>query len=309
MENDEKTQEIKSETETKPEPAAEPECTDTAVAAAADMQQPTDEANTNTNSNLNEAAPSETTVPTAEESGKTDSPDTAVLIPPEASVSAEPETASNAETAKKSNGGSALFRFLCDAGDLLESVITAIFAVMLIFTFLVCTASVEGDSMVPTLDNGDRLLVSRMTKHYQNGDILILNTESAYLFDEDGNLNAAPGLGKTIVKRLTAQSGQEVNIDFDEGIVYVDGAALDEPYTNTLTKRDNRAFSYPLTVPEGYVFVLGDNRHISKDSRHPEVGLIPEECIIGKVLLRITPLSKFGTINSTGSQQTESQRD
>ncbi|MBQ9906363.1 MAG: signal peptidase I [Oscillospiraceae bacterium] len=199
--------------------------------------------------------------------------------------------------------------FLYDAADLAESVCTAIFAVMLIFTYLICTADVEGDSMVPTLEDADRLLVSRIGRHYDTGDILILDSESAYLFDPDGRLTACPGVGKDIVKRLIAQSGQEVNIDFDEGIVYVDGKALDEPYTNTLTKRDNRAFTYPLTVPEGYIFVLGDNRHISKDSRHPEVGLIPEDKIVGRVLLRLSPLSKFGTIDSSGSQQAESQRD
>lgn len=198
---------------------------------------------------------------------------------------------------------------LGDICDLAESVIAAIFTVMLVFTYLLCTANVEGDSMVPTLEDGDRLLVSRIGRHYQTGDILILDSEASYLFDADGTLTANPGLGKEIVKRLIAQSGQEINIDFDEGIVYVDGKALDEPYTSTLTKRDNRAFTYPMTVPEGYVFVLGDNRHISKDSRHPEIGLIPAEDITGKVLLRVMPLEKFGRIDSTGGQQAESQRD
>ena len=107
-------------------------------------------------------------------------------------------------------------------------------------------------SMVPTLENDNRLLVSRIGRHYKTGDILILNSATAYLFDAEGNLTASPGLDKTIVKRLIAQSGQTVDIDFDAGIVYVDGTALDEPYTNTLTKRDNRAFTYPLTIPEGY---------------------------------------------------------
>ncbi|MBR5361888.1 MAG: signal peptidase I [Oscillospiraceae bacterium] len=210
---------------------------------------------------------------------------------------------------KEDEAAYTLRSFLYDAADLAESVCTAIFAVMLIFTYLICTADVEGDSMVPTLEDADRLLVSRIGRHYDTGDILILDSESAYLFDPDGKLTACPGVGKDIVKRLIAQSGQEVNIDFDEGIVYVDGKALDEPYTNTLTKRDNRAFTYPLTVPEGYIFVLGDNRHISKDSRHPEVGLIPEDKIVGRVLLRLSPLSKFGTIDSSGGQQAESQRD
>ena len=229
---------------------------------------------------------------------------------PQQIVPAEHEAAPVIPKAADADETGYTFRsFLCDAADLAESVATAIFAVMLIFTYLVCTADVEGDSMVPTLENADRLLVSRIGRHYDTGDILILDSESAYLFDPDGRLTACPGVGKDIVKRLIAQSGQEVNIDFDEGIVYVDGKALDEPYTNTLTKRDNRAFTYPLTVPEGYIFVLGDNRHISKDSRHPEVGLIPEDKIVGRVLLRLSPLSKFGRIDSSGGQQTESQRD
>ena len=189
-----------------------------------------------------------------------------------------------------------LKQFLCDGLDLLESVMTSIFVVMLIFTFIFCTANVEGDSMLPTLEDRDRLVVSRFDKKYETGDILILDSIKAYLFDESGSLYASEGLGKNIVKRLIAQGGQEVNIDFDAGIVYVDGQPLDEPYTSSLTTRDSFAFTYPLTVPEGYIFVLGDNRSISKDSRHPDVGLLPEEDIVGKVLIRISPLSKFGKI-------------
>lgn len=232
--------------------------------------------------------------------------DTPAPVTPNAAVTPTPVITNGT---KEDETAYTIRSFLYDAADLAESVCTAIFAVMLIFTHLICTADVEGDSMVPTLEDADRLLVSRIGRHYDTGDILILDSESAYLFDPDGKLTACPGVGKDIVKRLIAQSGQEVNIDFDEGIVYVDGKALDEPYTNTLTKRDNRAFTYPLTVPEGYIFVLGDNRHISKDSRHPEVGLIPEDKIVGRVLLRLSPLSKFGTIDSSGGQQAESQRD
>lgn len=187
-------------------------------------------------------------------------------------------------------------QFLGDAADLAESVITSIFVVMLVFTFLFCTANVDGDSMLPTLEDGDRLIVSRMDKTLETGDILILDSLHAYLFDGAGELYAAEGLGKNIVKRLIAQGGQEVNIDFEAGVVYVDGEALDEPYTSTLTTRDNRAFTYPFVVPEGYVFVLGDNRYVSKDSRHPEVGLVSEDEIVGRVLLRISPFPKFGTV-------------
>lgn len=187
-------------------------------------------------------------------------------------------------------------QFLFDAADLLESVITSMFVVMLIFAFLFCTANVDGPSMLPTLEDGDRLLVSRIDHSYEDGDILILYSGDAYLFNDAGELYTSAGLNKRIVKRLIAQAGEEINIDFAAGTVSVDGTALDEPYISALTKRDNYAFKYPFTVPEGYVFVLGDNRPISMDSRHPSVGLVPVEEIVGKVELRIAPLSKFGTV-------------
>lgn len=183
-----------------------------------------------------------------------------------------------------------------DILDIIETVFVAFFLVTLVFTFLFCTANVDGDSMVPTLQDQDRLVVSRLTKHYDNGDILIVYSGTAYMFDPSGTLSGLPGLDKRIVKRLIAQAGQEVNIDFSAGIVYVDGKPLDEPYVNTPTNRDYQAFEYPFTVPEGYVFVLGDNRNISKDSRHPDVGLISLDEIVGKVVFRILPLNKVGKV-------------
>ena len=271
-----------------PAAASDPTVTESEISAAV----PEVPATASDPSVTESAAPAEVPEETAA------APDT----PEQQTDSAAEQPASEKDAPAKPEQTGRLRELLGDAADLLESAVTAIFVVMLLFAFLLCTANVEGDSMVPTLENGNRLLVSRIGRSYDTGDILILRTESAYLYDADGKLTAYPGLGSTIVKRLIAQSGQEVNIDFDAGIVYVDGRPLDEPYTNTLTKRDNRAFTYPLTVPEGYIFVLGDNRHISKDSRHPEVGLIPEESIVGKVLLRVTPLTEFGIIDSSGRQ-------
>ncbi len=181
---------------------------------------------------------------------------------------------------------------ICDVLDTCESVIVAMFVVLMIFTYLFSVAVVEGDSMLPTLRDADRLLLINFAAPEQ-GDIVVLNSESSYTFDENGNLTKDNGLGKKIVKRLIATENQTVDIDFAAGIVYVDGNPLDEPYTGTLTTRDEGAFVYPITVPEGYVFVLGDNRSVSKDSRHPDVGLIPEDDIVGKVWLRVYPFDDF----------------
>ena len=185
---------------------------------------------------------------------------------------------------------------LDDVLDLIETVICSIFVVLLLFTFVFCIAAVDGPSMEPTLLNEQRLVVSRLQRTYENGDILIIDCPETTVMMQDGSLIHGTGLGKRIVKRLIAQEGQVVNIDFANGIVYVDGQALDEPYTSAPTFNDNGALMYPFTVPEGYYFVLGDNRPISMDSRDPGVGLVHEESVVGKVVLRILPVSKFGKV-------------
>ena len=184
-----------------------------------------------------------------------------------------------------------------DLMDLLESVIVSVFVVMLVFTFLVCTADVEGSSMEPTLLENNRLLVNRIDKHYETGDILILDSDKARIPEPDGTITEKKGLEKRIVKRLIAQGGQQVDIDFSQGIVRVDGEVLDEPYISAPTLRDIGGFTYPITIPEGYVFVMGDNRPVSNDSRSDMIGLIPVENIIGKVIIRISPLSDFGKVS------------
>ncbi len=183
-----------------------------------------------------------------------------------------------------------------DILDTCESVLIAMFVVLMLFTYLFSVAVVEGDSMLPTLYDADRLLLMNFSDP-KPGDVVVLNSDLAYTFDENGALQSDDGLGKRIVKRLIATGNQTVNIDFAAGIVYVDGTPLSEPYTSTLTTRDEGAFTYPITVPEGFVFVLGDNRSISKDSRHPDVALIPEDDIVGKVWLRVYPFDDFMAVN------------
>ena len=134
--------------------------------------------------------------------------------------------------------------------------------------------------MYPTLHDKDRIILSAFVIEPKQGDIVVTCQPSAFSYIES-----------TLVKRVIATEGQSVDIDFDQGIVYVDGEALDEPYVNELT-HDRESFA-PLTVPEDYVFVMGDNRNASTDSRDYRVGLIREDYIMGKALFRIAPFGQF----------------
>lgn len=162
-----------------------------------------------------------------------------------------------------------------------ETLVIAFFAVILFFTFVFRLAAVNGESMLPTLVDKDRLIVSYLFYTPKNGDIVIVNNDN-------------PALEKVIVKRVIATEGQTVDIDFDSGEVKVDGKVLQEDYINSLTLLDEGGHDYPVTVPENCVFVMGDNRMNSLDSRDSRVGFVPEEEILGKVSLRIFPFSRFG---------------
>ena len=187
--------------------------------------------------------------------------------------------------------------FFADLSDLLTAVLTVVFIVMLLFAYVFCMADVRGESMEPTLHDRDRLVVLRCGREYERGDILIINSVNAYLFDGQNQLVRHDGLGEQIVKRLIAKGGQTVNIDFSTGKISVDGYYLNEPYIKDKTHSNSGAFHYPMTVPEGYLFVMGDNRNVSKDSRSPDVGLIREEAVVGRAVFRLMPFQDMGTLD------------
>lgn len=161
--------------------------------------------------------------------------------------------------------------------DHLQTLVTVVVAVVLVFSFGVRFVKVDGPSMQNTLQHGDQLLVLNgwLCGDYRQGDIVIAAKDSF-----EG--------GSPIVKRVVAVGGQTVNIDFLSGDVYVDGVALEEPYIKELTYL-SEGVTFPLTLGEGEVFLLGDNRNESKDSRHPDLGAVDERNIIGRAFFLLLP--------------------
>ena len=167
-----------------------------------------------------------------------------------------------------------------------QALVCSVLTVVLVFTFAARLIGVDGHSMVPTLQNGDRLLVVSplLTDDYRRGDIVVLRKQSF--------------LAEPIVKRVIATGGETVDIDFSTGTVYVDGEALEEPYIAELTF-EQEGMQFPLTVPEGSVFVMGDNRNHSNDSRDYRLGTVDQRYIIGKAVFLLFP----GPDSETGKQE------
>ena len=166
----------------------------------------------------------------------------------------------------------------------LHDLVFLIAGALLIFSLLFRIIVVSGPSMKDTLVDGDCLLLLDNTffNEYDRGDVVVISKQT---YDN----------GTPIIKRVVATEGQTVDIDFEKGIVYVDGKALNEPYIKTPTNR-KEGVEFPLTVDDGCLFVMGDNRNDSKDSRSPEIGLIDKHEILGKAIFILFPGNEGGAL-------------
>ncbi len=197
----------------------------------------------------------------------------------------------NEETAEESQKEKSTITS-ADIFDWLGIVVGALTAVVIIFTFVFRVATIVGSSMENTLINNEKVIITDWFYTPQVGDIVVV---SRNVDNTAADTGASP-----IIKRIIATEGQWVRIDFEKGIVYVDGVALDEPYIKEPTfRRDDLDYSVARPVPEGHVFCLGDNRNNSLDSRSSRIGndgMIDKRYILGKAVFRILPFDKIGGV-------------
>ena len=173
-------------------------------------------------------------------------------------------------------------------GDLylwLQAFVLISVAVVLCFIYVGRVVTVSGSSMAPTLYNGDVLLLRSGAANVEQGDIVVLTREAF--------------LSEPIVKRVIATEGQTVVIDYTENSVSVDGERLEEPYVAEAMVQPSFSSSSveTVTVPEGEIFVMGDNRNHSSDSRHPNLGTVDLRCVLGEARAVLFPLSHLQTIH------------
>ncbi len=162
--------------------------------------------------------------------------------------------------------------------DYVGAIVAAMVLLVLLFTFVFRAAGVLGDSMQPTLQDGDRLVLFSHFYTPARGDVVVINRYTE----------------EPLIKRVIGVAGDRVHIDETTGLVYVNGERLSEPYISGLTPP--REMAGEVTVPEGCLFVMGDNRSISKDSRFREIGMVKVSDVVGQAIFRLWPFKKFGLI-------------
>ena len=182
-----------------------------------------------------------------------------------------------------------------DVFEWIDTIVIALISVVIIFTFLFRIATIQGPSMQNTLYSGERVVITNLFYEPKYGDIIVISRNT------DNSVGEKPEGNEPIIKRVIATEGQYVDIDFEEGKVYVGRdlgtmKELNEPYTKTPT---NLMYDveFPVYVEQGYVFVLGDNRNDSIDSRSSSIGkggLVDKRYILGQAVYRIWPFDAIG---------------
>lgn len=162
--------------------------------------------------------------------------------------------------------------------DWTKSIVAIMFIMLFILTYFFRIVNVDGDSMKNTLINDEKLIVTSFMYTPTDGDIVVISH--------------GQHLDEPIIKRVIATEGETLKIDFDKQKVYVNDKLIDEPYVSSEIVRGDSVI--PEIIPEGKVFVMGDNRAISNDSRYNQVGLIDVKDVIGKAQFRILPVDKIG---------------
>ena len=181
------------------------------------------------------------------------------------------------------------------AGEFLEWIevlCSALVLVVVIFTFIFRIATIDGESMLYTLEHGDKVVISNLNYKPAEGDIVVVSRNA------ENTLKAEITSNEPIIKRVIAVGGQTVDIDFAIGTVFIDGKALEEDYLGSPTY-DKYDVDFPIYVPEGYIFIMGDNRGNSMDSRDSRIGeggLVDERYVLGRAVYRFMPFDKIGKL-------------
>lgn len=165
--------------------------------------------------------------------------------------------------------------------EYVDSVALAVVVIALVFTFCFRAVRVDGSSMNPTLLDGDRLVTTNFFYTPKRGDVVVVDSYIPH--------------GLPLVKRVIGVAGDEIDIDFLTGTVTRNGEVLEETYVLEPTWT-YEGVEFPITVPEGQLFLMGDNRNGSKDSRDPEIGCVDTRDILGKAIWRIAPLERMGVV-------------
>lgn len=173
-------------------------------------------------------------------------------------------------------------RFSASCFDWLESIVQALVLVVVIMAFIFRPITVKGTSMLNTLYDQDKVVVMKCGYVPKGGDVVVIRPFNT--------------LDKPIIKRVIATGGQTLSIDFSDGSVCVDGKKIDEPYIRERMWRRGDG-EIPSVIPKGCSFVMGDNRNNSADSRFKEIGVIPNEQIMGKAVFVFYPFNHVGVIN------------